>query len=107
MSDEIRAEVARLRERLREVTEILIAEVGAEGPMDAEDAARKAVARMEAVQRSRSAERAAVVAYLRERANAPHPIERGAPSLSAPSRGLLNLMADRIERGEHIVDEEE
>lgn len=46
-------------------------------------------------------ERAAIVAYLRARANAPHPIERGAPALSAPSRGLLLLMADRIERGEH------
>ena len=40
-------EADRLRERLREVAQILIAEVGAEGPMDAEDAARKAVARME------------------------------------------------------------
>ena len=52
-------------------------------------------------------ERAAIVAYLRERADAPHPTERGAPSLSAPSRGLLHLMADRIERGEHIADEED
>jgi len=40
-------EADRLRERLREVAQILIAEVGAEGPTDAEDAARKAVARME------------------------------------------------------------
>ena len=46
-------------------------------------------------------ERAAVVAYLRERADAPHPIERGAPALSPAGRGLLLLMADRIERGEH------
>ena len=124
MSDELRAEVARLRERLRETSQILIAEVGAEGPMDAEDAAREAVARMarlreladqkaheaglyarrmEAAQRSRSAERAAIVAWLRERANAPHPIERGVPSLSPAGRGLLLLMADRIERSEHAV----
>ena len=52
-------------------------------------------------------ERAAIVAYLRERANAPHPIERGVPSLSPAGRGLLLLMADRIERGEHIAEEEE
>jgi len=45
--ESLRAERNALRERLREVAQILIAEVGAEGPMDAEDAARKAVARME------------------------------------------------------------
>ena len=52
-------------------------------------------------------ERAAVVAYLRARANAPHPTEAGEPLLSAHSRGLLRLMADRIERGQHIINEEE
>jgi len=51
--------------------------------------------------RGYEAERAAVVAYLRERANAPHPIERGVSSLSPAGRGLLLLHADRIERGEH------
>jgi hypothetical protein len=45
--NKVQAENAHLRERLREVAQVLIAEVGAEGPMDAEDAARKAVARME------------------------------------------------------------
>lgn len=39
-------EADRLRARLREVAQVLIAEVGADGPMDAEDAARKAVERM-------------------------------------------------------------
>lgn len=52
------------------------------------------------------AENAAVVAYLRASANAEHPIERGVPSLSPAGRGLLLLHADRIERGEHRVDEE-
>jgi hypothetical protein len=46
-------------------------------------------------------ERAAVVVWLRERANAPHPIERGISSLSPAGRGLLLLHADGIERGEH------
>jgi hypothetical protein len=52
-------------------------------------------------------ERAAVVAWLRERANGPHRTEQGVSSLSPAGRGLLLLMADRIERGEHIADEEE
>lgn len=39
-------EVDRLRSRLRETAQILITEVGASGPMDAEDAARRAVERM-------------------------------------------------------------
>lgn len=47
-------------------------------------------------------ERAAIVAFLRERANASHPIERGVPSLSPAGRGLLLLMADVIERGHHL-----
>jgi len=51
-------------------------------------------------------ERAAVVAWLRAHANAPHPIERGVPSLSPAGRGLLLLNADRIERGEHRREEE-
>lgn len=38
-----------LRARLRETAQILIAEVGANGPMDAEDAARRAVERMNAL----------------------------------------------------------
>lgn len=47
-------------------------------------------------------ERDCIVAFLRSRANAPHPIERGVPSLSPAGRGLLLLMADKIERGEHL-----
>ena len=46
-------------------------------------------------------ERAAVVAWLREQANAPHPSELGAPMLSPSGRGLLLLNASAIERGEH------
>jgi len=61
----------------------------------------------EAVERIESAEteRAAVVAYLRKQANAPHPIERGVPSLSPAGRGLLLFHADAIERGEHRKEE--
>ena len=51
------------------------------------------------------AERPAVVAWLLESANAPHPIERGVPSLSPAGRGLLLLHADSIERGEHRREE--
>ena len=40
-------EVDRLRARLRSTAQILIEAVGADGPMDAEDAARKAVDRMD------------------------------------------------------------
>lgn len=46
-------------------------------------------------------ERSSVVAFLRAKANAPHPIERGIPALSPAGRGLLLQMADLIERGEH------
>jgi hypothetical protein len=52
-------------------------------------------------------ERDSIVAYLRARANAEHPIERGVPSLSPAGRGLLLLMADRIELGEHLKQEDE
>jgi hypothetical protein len=48
-----------------------------------------------------TAERAAVVAALVAAANAPHPIERGVPSLSPAGRGLLLLWAGRIEAGLH------
>ena len=58
-------------------------------------------------EQAKEGERAAVVAYLRGCADAPHPTERGIPSLSPAGRGLLLLMADRIERGEHIADEED
>lgn len=40
------SEADRLRARLRETAQVLIEEIGADGPMDAEDAARKAVERM-------------------------------------------------------------
>ena len=50
-------------------------------------------------------ERAAIVAYLREAANAPPPIERGVPSRSPAGRGLLLLHADRIEHAEHLREE--
>lgn len=46
-------------------------------------------------------ERKAIVAYLRERANADE-TRQGLPVMSPAGRGLLLLMADRIERGEHI-----
>jgi hypothetical protein len=52
-----------------------------------------------------AAERAAVVAWLREEANAPHPIEAGERALSPAGRGLLLLAASRIERGEHRREE--
>ena len=52
-------------------------------------------------------ERDSIVAYLRARANAEHPIERGIPSLSPAGRGLLLLMADQIELGEHLKQEDE
>lgn len=43
---------------------------------------------------------AAIVAYLRERANADE-TRQGLPVMSPAGRGLLLLMADRIERGAH------
>ena len=51
-------------------------------------------------------ERAAVVAWLRQEANAPHPSELGAPMLSPSGRGLLLLNASAVERGEHRREEE-
>jgi len=46
-------------------------------------------------------ERAAVVAFLRQEANAPHPSELDTPMLSPSGRGLLLLNASAIERGDH------
>jgi len=46
-------------------------------------------------------ERAAVVAWLRAKANAAHPSELDAPALSPSGRGLLLLAADCIERNDH------
>lgn len=45
--------IACLRGRLRETAQILIAALGADGPMDAEDAARRAVAKLEIADRER------------------------------------------------------
>jgi hypothetical protein len=52
-------------------------------------------------------ERARVVAFLRARANAEHPVERGVQALSPAGQGLLLLMASRIEAGEHRGEAEE
>lgn len=52
------------------------------------------------VERMRERERAAIVAYLRERANADE-TRQGMPVMSPAGRGLLVLMAERIERGAH------
>lgn len=56
------------------------------------------------VERAREQERAAIVAYLRERANADE-MRQGVPVMSPAGRGLLLLMADRIEREEHLKGE--
>lgn len=50
-------------------------------------------------------ERKVIVAYLRERANADE-MRQGVPVMSPAGRGLLLLMADRIERGEHLKGED-
>jgi len=79
-----------------------------------EDAVRLALATVreqlaaeitEAIEKAIAQERAAVVAFIRAAANAPHPIERGAPMLSPSGRGLLLLHADAIDRGEHRREE--
>ena len=49
-------------------------------------------------------ERAAVVAWLREKANEPHRIEAGERALSPSGRDLLLLAASRIARGEHRAE---
>lgn len=52
-------------------------------------------------------EREQIVAYLRKRAEDISQQQRGIPSLSPAGRGLLLLMADRIEQGEHLKTEVE
>lgn len=52
-SEGTQACIACLRGRLRETAQILIAAVGADGPMDAEEAARRAVAKLEIADRER------------------------------------------------------
>ena len=115
-------EADRLRARLRETAQVLIAEVGANGPMDAEEAARKAVERMvnlraladekaaeaglyarrmEQAQRSRDEERAAVVAYLHAEAER---IRRGESEPANRESALLDA-ARVFGRGEHRNEE--
>jgi hypothetical protein len=91
------------------VDQILIAlqraaEIGYPWSVSPQEAAAL-VAEIERLRGALNAERAAVVAWLRAHANAPHPIERGVPSLSPAGRGLLLLHADHIERGEHRREE--
>jgi hypothetical protein len=117
------SELNELRERLRETAQILIAEVGADGPTNAEDAARMAVARMERLReladekaheaglcarrmteaqearnKAHEEERALVVAWLRH--------EAGLAQEHAPWDGsaheLLVQAAEIIGRGGHI-----
>jgi hypothetical protein len=62
------------------------------------------------VERARANERAAIVAYIRGRAGygpVADAIERGEHMLSPADRGLLLLMADRIESGDHLKVEGE
>jgi hypothetical protein len=68
--DNAKAEIARLSERLRSTAQILVCKVGADGPMDAEEAARRAVAELArlreeneelTMERDRSHEREAVL----------------------------------------------
>lgn len=61
---------------------------------------------LRAMYKAHAAERAAIVAYLRRRANADE-TRQGLPVMSAAGRGLLLLMADRIERGDHFQVEGE
>ena len=111
-----------LRERLRETAQILIEAVGADGPTNAEDAARMAVTRMErlreladekaheaglyarrmaeaqeARRKAREEERAAVVAWLRD--------DPDWPWCAACRDASLYEHADAIERGEHRHEE--
>lgn len=60
---------------------------------------------MHAFQEGGEEERRKTVAWLREHADAEHPVERGEPALSPAARGLLLLHADHIERGEHCHKE--
>jgi len=69
--DALIAEVERLRARLRGTAQLLIAEVGACGPMDAEEAAKRAVAEVvrlreenELLRKDLKEEREDAVAYL-------------------------------------------
>lgn len=60
------------------------------------------------VERARAEERAAIVAYLRGRAGygpVADAIEQGEHLLSPASRGLVWLMADWIETGEHLGED--
>ena len=108
-----------LRDRLRVTAQILIAAVAADGPMNAEDAARKAVAEVERLREQRHDdgkgrrvdaylagaldERAAVVAWLREEAE-PSPQSFTVRGKEWAKR--IDDIADCIERGEHRREEE-
>jgi hypothetical protein len=59
------------------------------------------------VERAGADERAAIVAYFRRKANARYPTEAGEHRMSPAARGLLLLLADRIETGDHMKVEGE
>ena len=98
-AERLRAEIERLQHDLADLRE-----AQAQHRMDNEHAYDEGYDA--GTRRGYESECAAVVAWLRAHANAPHPIERGVPSLSPAGRGLLLLHADRIERGEHRREEE-
>jgi hypothetical protein len=90
-------EADRLRNRLRETAQILVAELGASGPMDAEDAAREAVERM--IKLRAVADETAAEAELHAR-RLEQALVRSRAELAAVERALrsigLGAMADAI-----------
>lgn len=97
-ADGLRAEAHLLRERLRETAQILVAEVGADGPMNAEDAARKAVEQLQALRD----ERPDVLALIqRVMASAPVADKPEEKQFIGGITQLLATLANVIERGAH------
>ena len=98
--------IACLRGRLRETAQILIAAAGADGPMDAEDAARLAVAKLEIAEREIEEVRSAVCADDTETTvdAALHLAQAAEKKGRADVRALLDGdKADRVERAAEAI----
>lgn len=84
--------ITALRARLRDTCQILVEEVGADGPCDAEDAARKAIENLTTLRASLATDRAAYDRLLQETVHHDHEVEDLQTDL-ATARALLREAA--------------
>ena len=95
------AEIAQLKDRLRATAQILICEVGADGPMDAEEAARKAVVEIGRERAKRTAMHAEIEVLLSKAERLLELLRQVTEADGDPSRGWLDrwtALMDRVRK---------